>query len=151
MKNPVYFTVTKTEAERTKIINAFSNYSLPATSEVLQSSYPQLTWPYVSADTETKKLDFHQAPPHNGEMALVFNEFLKVSKIKAATPTVTTETLVLPNPAKYKMVYRDHKGRCKTYTISNPIEAKTDSFTAYAYGRGIRTFKKNRILKLNKT
>jgi len=57
---------------------------------------------------------------------------------------------VFPEPAKYRLQYRNSRGELKTYTISNPIEANIAAFTSYAFGRGIRTFKRDRITRCEK-
>jgi hypothetical protein len=73
-----------------------------------------------------------------------FSRYWLDEQIKAATPPV------FPPAAKYSITYRTSEGKIKDYEISNPIEANTDQITAYAFGRGVRTFKKNRISRLTK-
>lgn len=56
--------------------------------------------------------------------------------------------ITLPETKKYHLVYRNSRGECKSYNISNPIEQTTDDFTAYSYKHGIRKFKKSRVIKI---
>jgi len=55
------------------------------------------------------------------------------------------EAMVFPSAAKYNVSYEKCNGKVANYVISNPIEASTDSITAHAFGRGVRTFKKCRV------
>jgi len=59
-------------------------------------------------------------------------------------------SIVFPKPAKYSITYERADGKTRNYVISNPIEDNGDSFVAYAYERGIRTFVKERVLKFEK-
>lgn len=52
---------------------------------------------------------------------------------------------VFPPAAKYEITYTKANGETSTYVISNPIEEDATSFTAYAFGRGVRTFIKSRV------
>jgi len=55
------------------------------------------------------------------------------------------EPVVFPEAAKYSIDYVKADGKVGKYTISNPIESNKDSITAYAFGRGVRTFKMDRV------
>jgi hypothetical protein len=57
---------------------------------------------------------------------------------------------VFPAAAKYSVEYMKADGSTGNYTISNPIEATSDSITAYAFGKGVRTLKKARIQSFSK-
>jgi hypothetical protein len=74
----------------------------------------------------------------------VISERVK-SEEAAATPPIS-----YPAPAKYSLTYRTTRGEIKSYTISNPIEADANKFTAYAFGKGVRCFHKNRISQFAK-
>lgn len=55
-----------------------------------------------------------------------------------------------PEAAKYKVSYTKADGKVGDYTVSNPIEANSDNITCYAFGRGVRTFKKARVQSFSK-
>jgi len=55
---------------------------------------------------------------------------------------------ILPTPRKYHLVYRNKRGQQNEYTISNPIEFNENALTAYAFGRGIRSFIPMRIVSI---
>lgn len=71
-----------------------------------------------------------------------------VAEIVINTPKLPPP--VFPPPSKYSITYRTEKGEIKDYEISNPIGANNASITAYAFKRGIRTFKKDRITRCDK-
>jgi hypothetical protein len=50
--------------------------------------------------------------------------------------------------AKYSIKYKKENGQISEYTISQPIEKDDSKITAYAFGKGIRSFKVERILAL---
>ena len=53
----------------------------------------------------------------------------------------------IPNPRRFDLVYRGSEGD-KMYQVSLPVEKTADSFTAYAFGKGIRTFKFDKVLSM---
>jgi hypothetical protein len=57
---------------------------------------------------------------------------------------------VFPPAAKYRITYRTERGEIKGYEISNPIESDANVITAYAFKRGVRSFKKDRITRCDK-
>lgn len=61
-----------------------------------------------------------------------------------------TPAFVFPPAAKYSITYAKRDGTVKKYTISNPLEIGDTNFTAYAYGRGVRSFNKDRVLTFEK-
>lgn len=59
--------------------------------------------------------------------------------------------LILPNPTKYEVTYKDSKNN-KSNRKLVVIDQTKDSITAYCYAKhGIRTFKKSRILAITST
>ncbi len=59
-------------------------------------------------------------------------------------------SLEFPPAAKYEITYTKANGETVHYVMSNPIEEDDRSFTAYVFGRGVRTFIKSRVLRLEK-
>jgi hypothetical protein len=60
---------------------------------------------------------------------------------------------ILPPAQKFWLVYdgeteKSKTGKPKYYIISAPIEMTEEDFTAYAFKKGVRTFKFAKILKL---
>ncbi len=58
--------------------------------------------------------------------------------------------LVFPPDGKYRLKYTKEGGEVAEYTVSNPIESNNDSLTVYAFAKGVRTFKKSRVLEFEK-
>ncbi len=60
--------------------------------------------------------------------------------------------LIHSKVGKYHLVYRKDNGRIYSYRISVPIDTneENDTFTSYAYGHGVRTFKGDRIVRIHK-
>jgi hypothetical protein len=73
-----------------------------------------------------------------------------VSKEEAAKFVKPAVAVIIPEPLKFNLVYRNAKGETKTHEVSGPIEKNGTSFTAYSFGKGIRTFLLNRIVSLTK-
>lgn len=59
--------------------------------------------------------------------------------------------LLIPEVAKYDLLYEKADGQREKYVISPPIEKAENSFTAYAFGKGIRTFVNDRVLNIDLT
>ena len=58
-----------------------------------------------------------------------------------------------PVDIQYKLKYRNAKGTVKDYSISAPFESMRKDgekigFVAYSYGRGIRSFRNDRVLNM---
>jgi len=58
-----------------------------------------------------------------------------------------------PVDIQYKLKYKNAKGAVKDYDISAPFEAMRKDgekvgFVAYSYGKGIRSFRNDRILNM---
>ena len=56
----------------------------------------------------------------------------------------------------YKVRYRNAKGEVKDHEIGQPFDpvfnkGEEVGFTAYSYGKGIRSFRRDRILNMQKT
>jgi hypothetical protein len=62
---------------------------------------------------------------------------------------IVSESILLPAPQTFSLRYRTEDNEVKSYTISVPIAASEETFTAYAFKRGIRTFKNARVLALS--
>jgi len=54
----------------------------------------------------------------------------------------------IPEPRKFRLKYRTERGAVKEYDISTPIEKGRDYFTAYAFKKGIRSFKMDRLIDI---
>jgi len=54
----------------------------------------------------------------------------------------------LPAARKFFIKYRKANGQIFSYRISAPIEETEDLFTAYAFGRGCRSFKRSGVIEL---
>ena len=57
---------------------------------------------------------------------------------------------VLPESSKYTLVYQQGDGKVEAYTVSNPIESNSDLITCYAFSKGVRSFKRGRIVSFEK-
>lgn len=55
--------------------------------------------------------------------------------------------VILPPAQKFSLTYNSSKGY-KCYRVSAPIEITEEGFTAYAFNKGIRTFKFDKIVNL---
>lgn len=58
-----------------------------------------------------------------------------------------------PVETQYKLKYQNAKGKVKSYDISAPFDSmKKDGekvgFVAYSYGKGIRSFRNDRVLDM---
>jgi hypothetical protein len=58
-----------------------------------------------------------------------------------------------PVDTQYKLKYQNAKGKIKDYNISAPFESmKKDGekvgFVAYSFGKGIRSFRNDRVLNM---
>jgi hypothetical protein len=78
-----------------------------------------------------------------------------VNEVLAKRGSLETEAkaapdLVFPQAAKYEVTYTKANGETNQYTVSNPIEEDANSFTAYVFGRGVRTFIKSRVRSFTK-
>lgn len=73
----------------------------------------------------------------------------QVNRAPLETKVRATSPLVFPPAAKYEITYTKANGETVEYVMSNPIEEDADSFTAYVFGRGVRTFIKSRVSKLS--
>ncbi len=73
-----------------------------------------------------------------------------VNQAPSETEVEAPPALVFPPAAKYEVTYTKANGETNKYLISNPIEEDADSFTAYVFGRGVRTFIKRRVSSFNK-
>ena len=61
---------------------------------------------------------------------------------------MNTTTFTIPTPRKFRLKYRTSANETKDYEISNPISKTDKTFTAYAFGRGIRSFRLDQILDI---
>ncbi len=75
---------------------------------------------------------------------------IQVNRTPLETDVPASPTLFFPPAAKYEITYTKANGETVEYVMSNPIEEDTESFTAYVFGRGVRTFIKSRVSRLNK-
>ena len=55
---------------------------------------------------------------------------------------------------QYKLTYQNAKGEVKTHTVSQPFDKVLNNgqkvgFVAYSYGKGIRSFREDRILDMD--
>lgn len=55
-----------------------------------------------------------------------------------------------PEEAMYCLDYEKQDGERETYRVSNPIEETADKITCYAFGHGVRSFVKDRIVSFGK-
>ena len=58
-----------------------------------------------------------------------------------------------PADIQYKLKYQNAKGTVKDYSISAPFDSMRKDgekigFVAYSYGKGIRSFRNDRVLKM---
>lgn len=162
---PNYFTVTRNPIARAGVIRklmakGYSLFTDTNGSSFTVSDYftrwPAQQWPVVIIRNDGP---FAARPsidmmPHVEGMP---SDAIRVSPVTLAgvpnaktTPVSKCALPVFPNPAKYSIEYVKADGTVGNYTISNPIEANTDSITAYAFGRGVRTFKKPRVRSFSK-
>jgi len=63
---------------------------------------------------------------------------------------LTKKAVCYPPPSKYKVRYTKDNGETNDYVISNPVEEDGKKITAYCFGRGIRSFVKERINSFEK-
>jgi hypothetical protein len=69
---------------------------------------------------------------------------------KARKQSAPLPAPVFPKAAKYTIRYQRGDGRVNNYTVSNPISETPEIVTCYAFERGIRSFKRNRVLSITK-
>jgi len=148
---PNYFTITKNPIARAGIIRKLlaKGYSLPEPYTVSDyfSKWPAQYWPVVIVrfDGEFRNKPTIDLMPSaygipSGSVQVSPNEISAIPQI-----TSPDKSLVFPPAAKYNITYTKADGTMGNYMISNPIEANNDSITAYAFGRGVRTFVKSRV------
>lgn len=73
-----------------------------------------------------------------------------ISNKAANKPSGFNPSFVLPPASKYNITYTKKDGSVEQYTISNPLEVNEVNFTAYAFGKGVRSFNKDRVLSFAK-
>lgn len=107
------------------------------------TKFPAATHPHVIVNQT--KIDLEAYVSH----AEVYVKVTNVNQIPNVVD-VPGRLPVFPKAAKYSMEYVKSDNTLGTYVISNPIDSNSESFTAYAFGRGIRTFKKSKVRSFNK-
>ncbi|HYG36510.1 MAG TPA: hypothetical protein VEC99_17080 [Clostridia bacterium] len=80
----------------------------------------------------------------------VTGDKLRINRPRLVTEEQANPPLVFPPAAKYELTYTKANGETMDYLISNPIEEDAESFTAYVFGRGVRTFIKSRVSRFSK-
>jgi hypothetical protein len=153
----LYYTSTKNPIARAGIIRQLMDKGYGLFGNLTVSDYftrwPACVWPVVQVDDKYGYIDLRQGIPEVELPDLVLVSSKKIYSIpnfKLRIPvTSRKEKLeiipVFPPSAKYGFSYRTVDGRNGYYTISNPISSNQDSITTYAFGHGIRTFKKSKI------
>ena len=163
---PTFFTVTKNPIARAGIIRKLmaKGYSLYQHYTVGDyfSKWPAKDWPVIVVRSDgpfagRPTIDLAQTPESlpssfqrvssNAGIASIPNA---IDINKQAEPPAPPKALVFPEPSKYSIEYMKADGSMGNYVISNPIEASNDAVTAYAFGRGVRTFKKARVRSFSK-
>ena len=167
---PNYFTVTKNPIARAGIIRKLmaKGYTLYGKYTVSHyfNDWPAHMWPvvvvrndatppFIDLMMESQLRELSDAVRISPSQISKFPDspsmaFAKEVEKLCPTPKLAVAAPVFPNPAKYTISYVKADGSMGNYTISNPIEASQDSITAYAFGRGIRTFKKARVRSFSK-
>lgn len=164
---PNDFTVTKNPIARAGIVRKLMSrgYSLwgKYTPQDYFAKYPAETWPVVVVRTDGEfankpiiDLACHVLDMPPTAVRLSPSEISTVPRVHpccmAAPPTRNKARqlprVVFPRASKYSLDYVRADGSIGNYTISNPIEATDDSITAYAFGKGVRSFKKSCICGL---
>ena len=161
---PNYFTVTRNPIARAGIIRklmtkGYSLYGKYTVSDYFQK-WPANAWPVVCVrfDGEFANKPTIDLMPHI-KYAMQRRGAVQVSPRQISSIPDTTQAVepqpqhippAFPSAAKYSITYMKADGSIGNYTISNPIEANNDVITAYAFGRGIRTFKKARVRSFSK-
>ena len=56
--------------------------------------------------------------------------------------------LLIPNPPRYSLAYKNKRGETKKHTVAI-IERKHGYFRAYSYGEGVRTFRDDGVLNID--
>lgn len=57
--------------------------------------------------------------------------------------------LRIPKPQNYLLIYEGKEG-LKQYNVSLPIDKTDTEITVYAFGKGVRTFKVNKIVDMRR-
>jgi len=157
-----YYIVTRNPIARAGIIRRLmeKGYSLFGGYTVSDyfTKWPAQTYPVVLTRLNTRKelvidlMEMKQTNLLGADYSQVKNvnsiPNLYKSNVAAKLPN---KTVAFPTATKYSLTYQKASGEVGNYTISAPIEANNESIVAYAFGRGIRTFKKSRVRSFSKT
>lgn len=159
---PNYFTVTRNPIARAGIIRKLmaKGYALYENNTVSDyfKRWPADSWPVVMVRFDGEFANKPTIDLLQTTIGIPANS-VRVSPVKVQyfpesnSPPVVLPDIpapVFPEAAKYSLDYIKADGSEHNYTISNPIEANKDSITAYAFGRGVRTFKKCRVRRFSK-
>lgn len=146
-----YHIITKNNTERLQIMKAAQGLGFQChsfafnerpTAEQFCAHFPWSEYPTVVLTDERKKEIAGNASCYGNIDFATFWQQYNAAKAEKA--------IVFPKPAKYTMTYKKSNGEVENYTISNPIEETGSDFTAYAFNRGVRTFKKAGVLSFEK-
>lgn len=144
---PGYYITNHNPIARAGIIRKLMAKGYKLYSEYTVSDYftmfPAATHPHVILNQT--RIDLRTCVSHS-------EDYIKVTNVNQIPNVVDVpgRLPVFPKAAKYSMEYVKSDNTLGTYVISNPIDSNSESITAYAFGRGIRTFKKSKVRSFNK-
>lgn len=84
-----------------------------------------------------KEISFKEAKTY-GLPQIILNN-MKTKKINSIK-------IIIPEPIRFKLTYQKDNGDTNDYSVLGIIGKTSDSFTAYIEGKGIRTFKNNKVV-----
>ena len=112
------------------------------TAEDFDAKHPYFRYPTIQVVIKDKYI--------TGVVSSCYGGIEQLSDVVAALLMPLKPVIVFPKPSKYSIVYKTLDGKVDTYQISNPLSADNDKITAYAFGKGIRSFKKANISAFEK-
>lgn len=148
-----YYTCTRNPIARAGVIRKLlaKGYRLSYNWTVSDyfTKWPASRWPLVvaQADGYINLLPVNISPDHTW---IRFSPVTLKEVGRWSPSSLPSSTPVFPDASKYRLDYTKADGTVANYTISNPIEANQESITAYAFGRGVRTFKKAQVRSFSK-
>ena len=140
--NKYLFTPTDAQKNKALTILTMAGYKLNSLISRHLRDWPACWYPYLCIN-QNNVISSGAGYGRDKENMFTLGQLLDAAN-------VNKPRIVFPEPAKYKITYTKEDGETSEYIISNPVECDSKKITAYAFGRGIRSFVKERISAFKK-